>query len=767
MSTKKILLTVLLALMMAVPAFAQQYEGKTIREVRIDGLERVSEQLIRSQLEVQAGQPYNQAAISRDIRRLYDTTFFSSIKADASLEGDEVVVTYIVKEKRVISEIKIIGNDKVRDRAIRGVLKWREGDTFLEDGYNDEREAILNLYQTKGIANTTVDIVVEDIGPSQVRITYVIDEGKKARIRSIDFEGNEALSDRQLRKGMQTKRRWWFIGGKYDEDKLEADLQKVLGKYGNHGRLEAEITGTQLAYSDSGKGLNITIDVSEGPEYTVGAVETANNVVFDDDEIIDLLKVQAGDVHNKGQVEEDAQLVSKGYADSGYVNATDTPQVTLDRSNKTTNIVHRIEEGDLKYVREIKITGNDVTRDDVIRREIFVVPGERFDGTLLEASKRRLESTDYYDAIRFSMENIEDDDRFANLLVDVEEGQTGFWNFGAGYSTDEGFGGYTELRFNNFDITNWPTFSGGGQQFRIRLNLGQRRTEYNVSFTDPEFMGYPLLFGVDFFDESYEYEGGSDYTQHSQGGQIRLGKILSPYVTARTALSYRSINYSDLGTGPFSAYYPYLGGDVTISTIWGINRTTTDSKRDPSSGSSHDLQLELAGIGGDNDFLKLDHDSSWYYSLDEESKWVLSYRSRQGIGFPFGDSDVIPLSDRYFVGGTSTVRGYDSRDIGPKRPKYGFIGEGEAVGGELRLVNNLEIKYKWNKFFRLYGFLDGGGAWLEPSDFGFGDMRYGAGVGIGFDVPRMGPIRLDYGVPLNPDDDQGSGRFHLQGGFRF
>ncbi|GMV94512.1 MAG: hypothetical protein AMXMBFR82_42900 [Candidatus Hydrogenedentota bacterium] len=767
MITHKNLLMALLVLVMAVPVFAQQFEGKTIREVRIDGLERVSEQLIRSQLEVQPGQTYNQVAISRDIRRLYDTTFFSSIKADAALSGDEVVLTYIVEEKRVISEIKIIGNDKVRDRAIRGVLEWREGDTFLEDGYNEERDAVLNLYQSKGIANTTVDIVVEEVGPSRVRITYVIDEGKKARIRSIAFEGNDALSDRQLRKGMQTKRRWWFIGGKYDEDKLEADLEGVLDKYGNHGRLEAAVAGTELAYSESGKGLDITIQVQEGPEYTVGTLETANNEVFDDDEIVGLLEVQAGDVHNKGQVEADAQLVSKGYADSGYINAAVTPQVTLDRDSKTTHIVHRVEEGDLKYVREIKITGNDVTRDEVVRREIFVVPGERFDGALLEASKRRLESTEYYDAIRMSMEEVEDDDRFANLLIDVEEGRTGFWNFGAGYSTDDGFGGYTELRFDNFDITNWPSFSGGGQQFRIRLNIGQRRTEYNLSFTDPEFLGYPIVFGVDLFDESYEYEGGSDYTQESQGAQIRLGKVLSPYVTARTALSYRSINYSDLGTGPFSAYHPYIGGDVTISTIWGINRNTTDSRRDPSSGSSHDLQLELAGIGGDNNFWKLDHDSTWFWSLDEESKWVLSYRSRQGVGFPFGDSDVIPLSDRYFAGGTSTVRGYDSRDIGPKRPRYGFIGDDESVGGELRLVNNIEVKYKASKFFRLYGFIDAGGVWLEPSDFGFGDMRYSAGIGIGFDIPRMGPIRLDYGVPLNADEDQGSGRFHLQGGFRF
>lgn len=748
------------------PAQAQNYEGKTIREVRIAGLERVSEQLIRSQLEVQAGQAYNAVAISRDIRRLYDTTYFTSIEADVQPSGDQVILTYRVEEKRVISEIKIIGNDKLRTRAVRSVINWREGDTFVEEAYDDERQAILDLYQSKGMPNTTVDIVVEEVGPSRVRITYMIDEGRKARIRSVDFVGNEALSDRQLKRGLATKRRWWIVGGKYDETAFEADLDKVVNKYGDVGRLEAEVTGTEISYSESGKRMDIQVQVQEGPEYRVGTLEVAGNEVYDDDEIIDLLKVQPGEVHNKTQVEKDAALVQKGYADSGYIRAGVTPQVTLDRENTTTNVVQRVEEGQLQYVKEIKITGNTVSRDDVIRRNIFLNPGERFDGALLEASQRRLEDLGYYDAIRMSMEET-DDERFSNLLVDVEEGDVGFWNFGAGYSTDEGVGAYTELRFNNFDITNWPTFQGGGQQFRLRLHIGDRRNEYNLSFTDPEFLGYPLLFGFDLFDESYEYQGGTDYTEEMTGVQIRFGKVLSPYVTARSGLKYRSVNYSDLDIGPFSPLRPYIGEDVTVSTVWGINRTTTDSTRDPSKGARHDLQLELAGLGGDNDFWKFEHDSQWYWPLDSEKKWILSYRTREGIGSAWGSSENIPLSDRFYAGGTTTVRGYDSRDIGPQVRTNLFFGDEERIGGEMRLVQNLEVKWKVNKFFRLYGFVDAGGVWLEPSDFDFGDVRASTGIGIGFDVPRMGPIRLDYGIPLNADEDQGSGKLHLQGGFRF
>ncbi|MBX7259901.1 MAG: hypothetical protein K1Y02_26340, partial [Candidatus Hydrogenedentes bacterium] len=322
-------------------AQAQQYDGKAIKEVRIDGLERVSEQIVRSQLEVQAGQTYSQLAISRDIRRLYDTTFFTTIKADVSEAGDGLVVVYQVQEKRVISEIKIIGNDKLRARTVRGVLTWKEGDTFVEEGYEEERAAVLKLYQSKGMPNATVDIVVEEVGPSRVRITYMISEGKKAKIRSLQFEGNERLSDRQLKKGLETKRRWWFLGGKYDEAKFETDLGKVVDKYGDVGRLEAQVTGTEMTYSENGKSVDIKVNVTEGKEYAVATVEPADNSVFDDDKIMNVIKVKPGDVHNKSQVNTDATTIEKGYSDSGYINAHVEPQVTLDRENKTTHVVEQ------------------------------------------------------------------------------------------------------------------------------------------------------------------------------------------------------------------------------------------------------------------------------------------------------------------------------------------------------------------------------------------------------------------------------------------
>lgn len=762
-------LAVIATLVLVPQGNAQVSTGLVIHAVEIQGLERVSEQLVRSQMEVKEGQTVNPRAIARDLGRLYGLGYFTTIKVDLDTSGGRTVVAYLFEEKKLIEEVTLVGNRKVKTREIRGVLSWREGDAFVREGYDEERAAVLDLYRSKGFLNASVDITVRDTPSARVEVTYFIEEGKKARIRSVDFQGNTVLTDRKLRKLIKTHRARWFFGGKYDEHNFEVDLRKIIEEYGNHGRLEADIPNTEFGYSPNGKKLDIAIYIVEGSQYSVESLEIADNVVYDDDELLVTLGVQVGDVHNKGQVEDDAEFMQKGYEDGGYVNARVTPQVTLDRTNKTTRVVHHIAEGDLKYIREIKITGNSVTRDEVIRRSILLVPGERYDGTTLRASSNQLDATRYFEETRITLQDVESDDRYANLLVDVDEGKTGNFNFGGGFSTDERLGGFAEIRLNNFDITNWPSFSGGGQQFATRFSLGQVRTQYSVSFTDPEIGGYPFAFGFDFFNESFRTRGGSSFTEDTRGVQLRLGKSLSPFLTARTSLRFTSVDISGLGTGLFVSpeFRELSDPGTTISNTWGLQRNTLDHYRDPTRGSLHDFSIQIAGFGGDNEFIKFVHDSTWYRSVGEERKWVLSLRSRQGLASTYGSSKMVPLQDRFFAGGTSTVRGYDSRDIGPKVRTFLFSGDEEAIGGEVRVLTTVEAKYKLNKLLRFYTFFDSGGVWREIGDFDFGGYKYSVGMGLGVDVPRLGPMRIDYGFPLNPDDDQGNGRLHLTTGFRF
>jgi len=749
---------------------------RKVTSILISGLKAVSEQLVRAQLEVQVGQTYNPGAVARDLRRLYSLGHFDTIKVEAAPEAEGIALTYVVQEKRIIDAIRIMGNNKIGHSKIRAVLSWKEGDSFSPDAYDEERKAILKLYEEKAFANSAVDINVEEVGPSRVRVTYVIDEGRKARIRSIKFEGNDVLTSRDLRKMMKTKRVRWFLGGKYKEEKFEADLKAIIEKCGNIGRLEAAILATNITYSQNGRKMDVLISLKEGPEYKVEAVEAAQNQVFDDDEIIDVIKVHSDDVHNKGQVAKDADLIAKGYRDSGYVNAEVTPQVTLDREKKTTHIVHSVKEGDLKYVKQINVAGNSITKDEVIRRDVMIEPGDRFDGSAVKLSQQRLENTRYFENIRLTVHDLDDDDLYTNLMVDVDEGKTGNFNFGAGYSSEEKIAGFTELRLNNFDITNWPSLSGGGQVFSARLHLGEIRSQYYLSFTEPAIFGYPLALGVDAFDESYKYTHSGNYREDTIGGQLRLKKALSPFVALSTGVRLADVSYGDLADANkyTDEWRRELSSNTTISNSWAIERNTLDYNYDPSSGSKHEVVATVAGFGGDNEFVKLEHDSTWFVPLDSEKKWVLSLRTREGWATPYGSSDRVPLADRFFVGGTTTVRGYETRDIGPKSPRYRWPWSGSgskndlmATGGDLRLVNNLEMKYKVVSMLRLYAFVDSGGVWDDSTNLDLGAIKYSGGIGLGVDVPRIGPIRVDYGIPINPNSDQGSGKLHLMTGFRF
>lgn len=746
-------------------AFAQAPGDHVVDEIAFTGLDRVSDPFIRSQLESKTNEPVSPDAVARDIRRLYALGYFTRIDAELERRGGKVILTFVFEEEKVIDQVRIFGNKKIKTRLIKQALNWQAGDSFYKEGWSDERDAVLAVYAKKGYLNATVDVVVEEIGPARVRVSYFIKERKKARIRELNFAGNEVLSERKLKKAIKTKpRRWLILGGKYDADKFDADLRNVVDEYGNVGHLEAEVTATDFEYRNDGKNLNITIHVSEGSLYHVESMELAGNIVFDDTELDRIVEIRTDDIHNKGQVQADSEALRSLYADSGYINARVAPRVTLDREKKTTHVVHSVREGELKYLREIRITGNSVTRDEVIRRRLVLEPGDRFDGGALRRSQNRIESTRFFDSTRINVQDVPENPVFTDLLIDVDEGNTGSFNFGGGFSTDENFMVFAELRLNNFDITNWPSLSGGGQQFSARVSLGDTRTLYNLSFTDPEIGGLPFSFGVDLFNESFRSRGGSDYRQDTTGAQVRFGKVLSEYVVVRAAFAYRNVDIDGIDEFVNSRFNELLDPDATISTTWSITRDTTDHYRDPTRGGEHTARLTLAGLA-DNEFVKLGHDNTLYYALDKNKKWVFSQRFRQNVGFEIGDREFIPLQERFFAGGSTTIRGYESRDVGPK--ELDISGELQAIGGHYRILSNTEVKYKINEIFRLYGFFDGGGVFLKPGDFDTGGLRYGAGIGFGIEIPGVGPMRIDYGIPINPDDTQGGGQIHFNTGFTF
>ena len=756
-----------MVLILAVGVCAQTPPTITIDTIEIQGLTRVGEPLIRSQLESREGEPISRRAIARDIRRLSQMGYFTNIEAHYELRVGTNVLIYKFTEEKTIGELVIVGNKKLKDRDVRSALNYQEGEPFFEEAFESERFDLLDMYKDKGFLNATVDIVVEELDNSRMRVSYLIEEGRKARVKKVKFSGNESLSNRKLRRTVKTGNGFLFISGKYKEEKFNTDLENIVGHYGDIGHLEAEIISTDFEYFKKGKRVLITINLFEGPEYTIANLDLDENFVFTDPELYQLIEVNPGDVHNKSQVAKDALAIESQYSDNGYVNARVNSLVTLDYENHTTNIIHHVVENDLKYIRELIITGNSDTKDEVARRHIVLTPGDRFDGSDLRYSVNELNRSQLFGEVRPSLEDFRPDDRFVNLLMDVDEGKTGNFNFGVGLNSDTGVGGFGELRLNNFDISNPPSFTGGGQIFTANASIGEYYTGYRIGFTDPEFMGYPFSFGVDLFDDESESRGGSEFTIKQQGARIRLGKRLSTNITVQTYFGFADVSIDNLDTF-VDPKLRELEDDGTSHTWgWSFIRNTANHYLDPTDGTRFQFNNEWAGLGGDNEYVKFQTDITLYYGIKKFEKMSFLFNNRNGYAIPLGDKKFVPLSARFFAGGGSTVRGYDNRDVGPRAKTFqrafgrNFFDK-EAVGGEFRILNTLEAKYKLNDIMRLYTFADGGGLWFDIDDFEIDDFKYSVGIGVGLQVPFLGPLRIDYGFPLNPDDHQGSGRLHLQ-----
>lgn len=757
-----------MVLALTTTAWAQETPSPIIiNTIELQGLTQVSESLIRSQLESKVNEPISRTAIARDIRRLSTMSYFTNIEVHHEVRGTENVLVYIFTEERTIGDLVIVGNKKVKDKDVRSALDYQEGDAFFEEAFESERTELLGMYKGKGFLNATVDIVVDEMDDTRMRVSYLINEGRKARIKKVKFTGNEAISNYRLRRVVKTGNGFLFISGKYKEEKFNTDLENVVNRYGDKGHLEATIANTDFYYFRGGKRVVITVDIKEGPQYTMANLDIANNFVFTDAELYQNIEIDPGEIHNKGQVEKDAVALRDKYNDNGYVNARVNTNVILDYEKHTTNVTHQVAESDLKYIKEVVITGNSETKDTVTRSYIDIAPGDRFDGSALRESMNEMQQSNLFGEVRPGLEDDPDDDRFVNLLMDVDEGKIGNFNFGAGLNSDTGVGGFGELRLNNFDIGNPPTFTGGGQIFNATANIGDYNTSYRVGFTDPEFMGYPFSFGVDVFDDRFESRGGSRFTIEQQGARVRLGKRLSNTITVNTFFGYSDINISDLDTFVDPVLRELEDDGSSYTWGWSFTRNTSDHYLDPTKGTRFQFSNEYAGFGGDNEYAKFQTDMTAYYAFKKYEKISFSINDRIGYVLPLGSKEFVPLSARFFAGGGSTIRGYDNRDVGPRAATFrntvgGTIFDDEAVGGEFRILNTIEAKYKLNDITRLYAFADGGGLWFEVDDFDAGDFKYSVGVGVGIQVPFLGPLRIDYGIPLNPDDDQGSGRLHLQ-----
>lgn len=740
-------------------SYLEEAESEIVTSIQIEGNESISDATIISKLQTKIGQPTAREIIGQDLKRLHATGFFADIKIDLEEYKEGVKVIFYVIEKPILEELIIIGNKAIRENRLKEVLMTKEG-VFLDlRKLGVDIEKLEDFYKSKGFYLVKIDYdLTVDKKTNRAKLKININEGVEVRIRRITIEGNQAFSDSQLIRLMRTERRKFFISsGFFDRRILKRDIQNIVNFYKAHGYLDAEISYS-LRYSEDKKWMFIDIEVEEGGKYFVGKIDFFGNVIFSSDEIKTAIEMMPGSTFSYPNLRSDIIRIQSFYFDRGYIEAWVDETTYIDHETGKVNIIYSITENELMYINKIKIKGNTKTRDAVIRREMRVHPGEVFDGQKIRRSKRRLRRLGFFEDVSFDIGPTEEPNK-KNLIVEVKEAKTGEFSFGAGYSSVAQFVGFVEVRQRNFDITNFPTFTGDGQRLLLKAQIGTVKEDYELSFTEPWFFDYPLSFGFDVYQRSIDRRRdiGYAYDQRRRGGALRFGKELGEYI--HTGLTYRfdRIKIFDLADDASPDLKREEGENVVSSLTLYLTKDTRDDRFNPTRGLVISNSIETAGgpFGGDKDFIKYIVGGSHFFEHFENL--ILELRLRAGIVSDYGDSHYVPIYERFFVGGAHTIRGYKERGVGPKDAITG-----DPIGGEAMLVGTIEYTYPIIRNFRGAIFYDIGNAWKEAGDFGTGDFKSSVGLGARVQTP-IGPIRLDWGYAI----DEGTGRFHFSMGHRF
>jgi len=747
-------------------------------EIRHKGMGKSDAEFIEAHTRVRAGQELKSSAVSQDVKLLLATGQFSDVDAEVEQTDDGVLLIYTVEAKLRLAEDPIIrGAKEFRESKIRNWMELFEGSLVDDQVVGVAVRKVLREYREESFAEATCtwDFETTDAELGLVRLTVTFDEGSVGYIGAVEIEGNTSVSTGDLRKALKRPSPFnpfrWIWRKRYDGYELDEIAANVRREYMNRGFLDVQVSAS-IAESDDGTPDVALVQVVEGSRYHIGAVTIEGITLFPEAELKRLLVVRGGQVASMAMINATARRLQAYYGDRGYLHAGARPLLTPNAAEKTVDITFMIKEGELVRIRNIVIRGNTRTRDKVIRRELLVYPGEVYNQTRVKRSERRVNNLGFFETVRvLPQETAEDDER--DLVFDVTEKRTGQFMLGAGFSSVDKLIGFVELSQGNFDLKGWPNFTGGGQKLRMRAQFGSQRKDYELSITEPWFMDRRLSLGFDIYRRDRDY---TDYDVERTGASISLGKalpganrinlrynieesVISDVSDTNTYFELDSYDFdTDTGTPYlFDSEEDRIKSELRITLV----HDTRNNPFIPTRGNKLSLFYSVAGgpMGFDTDLYDVGLKTTSYFPL-----WfghVINLRTRVEFVEPFGDTDEVPLSDRLFLGGGRTLRGFNYRDVGPKviRPIEGATSADRSnnyydrsSGGQSLFMANLEYTIPIVDGIRFGTFYDTGNVWADPYDVDLNDLASSWGMGIRLDMPGF-PIRIDRAWAIEEDDE--------------
>lgn len=741
---------------------------KLVTAIEVKGNLAISSNVVISKMKTRVGSPYQEKVISDDLKRLYLLGYFSDVKIDTEKHQEGIKVIVSVQERPIIEKIGFLGIKRItmKEDKLKDLLKSKETQYLDYPTLSEDTRTLKKMYDKMGYSQATVDYQVNlNKETNKAKVQFNVVESRRVRIKNILVEGSQNYRRGRILRLMKTKRAWLFNAGVLKDEVLKEDIERIRSFYRRGGFSDVEVNYAIESHAKRPL-LFIRIKIKEGKKYLVGTVALKGNRDILEGEILSRLKkCIPGEVFSQEALKEDVNSIQGLYFDRGYISCQVNETASVSISTGRVDVVYDIAENEITYVDKIKVRGNVKTKDIVIRRELRIHPGDRFDGEKLRRSKERLQNLGFFEEISYDTEDTPIPDK-KDLVVEVKESKTGSFSFGGGYSTVDEFVGFVEVEQKNFDWRNFPYFTGDGQNLKLRASFGTVSEGFDLSFTEPWVFDYPISFGFDGYRRTHSRESdiGYGYDEDITGGDLRLSKEISEYLRESLVYRYDSIKISNISADATNDLRQEDGKNSISSLQFGLAFDSRDNVFDTKKGNLLSGSLECAGgpFGGTRDFFKFYGQASHFIPLVNNS--ALELRARLGMADAYGDSDYLPIYERFFAGGAYTIRGYNERKIGPFDPA-----SKDPLGGESMLVGNIEYLYPFFSFMKLAAFYDTGNVWSKLSDIGSGGFKSSVGLGLRMKTP-IGPIMLDYGIPLNKEPgetDKGSGRFHFSASHGF
>ncbi|HLY44209.1 MAG TPA: outer membrane protein assembly factor BamA [Stellaceae bacterium] len=761
----------------AAPA-ARGAPGGRIANIRIDGIQRIEPETVRSYLLVHTGEPWDAERVDDSLKALFATGLFADVKLIR--DGDTLVVKVV--ENPIINRIAFEGNSKLSDKDLNGEIQLRPRVVYTRTRVQNDVRRILQLYRRRGHFAATVDPQVIQLSENRVDLVFEINEGPATGVRSINFVGNTHFSDSTLRGVVDTKESRWYrffsTADTYDPDRLTYDRELLRKYYLSEGYADFRVVSAVAELTPDRDGFIVTYTLDEGERYRFGKIDV--DIKLKDlprEAVLPLLTIQPGDWYDGSAVEHAISVITDALGTRGYAFVEVKPEITRNRDKRTLDVTFRVQEGPRVYVERIDINGNVRTLDKVIRREFRLVEGDAFNTSKMQRSKERIKSLGFFKKVDVSNSPGSAPDRTV-ITVEVEEQSTGELSLGAGFSTSDGPLADISIHERNF--------LGRGQDVRIGTVLSFNSQQVDLSFTEPYFLDRNIAAGFDIFEvktspTSNFFSGVTPpFVQFSYGGSLRAGYQISENLRQTWKYTARSDDITDVQSDA-SLYIALEEGTHLTSAIGQVLLyDRRDNRLDPTDGYFASIGNDFAGIGFGVQYIRNKVNFGYYYSVAPE--WVLSVTGEAGDIFGWGGQPVL-LQDRFFVGGDN-LRGFEPAGIGPRDTV-----SGDALGGNKYYVGSvaLAVPLGLPKELGIGGriFSDFGSLWsndqknltLTPSQLAFtggvppqiqdsAAIRASAGVGVSWKSP-VGPIRLDLAVPIKKESFDKTQFFHVSFGTRF